>query len=545
MELLQRLFDDTSLLLGISASALVLYITYYNFKKYSFWSSRGIKGPTPLPFLGTTSYYFFTNKILQDQIWNNQYGQVHGVYEGFDPVLRVYDPELLKFIYVKNFDSFTDRNYHRTHDSHLKKWLFWTSGAYWSTQRALITPQFSSKKMKTMFGNMVEAGVTFGRQIEARFSEFRKQEASVGREDLMSLTLDVLSRGLFGIKINTYQNEDSEFNKRAFAFTRFDVPWFILWSCIPRSICRRFEIDITRQSKYEYFEKLSQTVIDQRRKDTSVKRGDIIQTLIDAKIPAKGQDKQTAEGDFDNEDDLYSHYNAKIGQDELKQTYKKQLEQVLFQSFDDDEIKAQMTFFFIAGFDTTSSSLSFCILELAHNQEIQQELFEEIQAAFGGEPIDYTKLQALRKLDATINEALRLYSPVTENQRMVTAKDGVVLPCDPPIWLPKGTVISTNWFVTQRDPRYWKNPLKFDITRFYPENRDLIVSCSYGPFGLGPRNCAGMKFAIMSLKVSLTNLLLKFKIKPGPKSAKYPPEFKQHAFFTQLDQFDIIAEARS
>ena len=60
------------------------------------------------------------------------------------------------------------------------------------------------------------------------------------------------------------------------------------------------------------------------------------------------------------------------------------------------------------------------------------------------------------------------------------------------------------------DPQYFPDPEKFDPERFSDENRDKIDPDTYIPFGVGPRNCIGSRFALMELKTILFYLLLNF-----------------------------------
>ena len=165
-------------------------------------------------------------------------------------------------------------------------------------------------------------------------------------------------------------------------------------------------------------------------------------------------------------------------------------------------------------------------------------------STFTGES-GYSTLLNLTKLDAFISETLRMYAPLNEHNRQVTAPEGVVLPTEPPLRLPHKAVIAVPVFVVQRDEDYWQDPLKFDMTRFYPENRANIKSCSYMPFGVGPRNCVGLRFALLELKLALAHLLLKYQVSPGPKTREYPPKFKRHFIFVQLAHNDFKLDARA
>lgn len=559
--------SETGSILASLVTVLTLVVVYYNVKIYTFWSSRGIKGPLPVPLFGTNIYFIFKDRSVVDFEWRQKYGHTYGTYEGYEPVLRTTDNEIVKHVWIKNFSSFTDRNNHTIHGENLKRWLFWSSGEHWNNQRVLISPMFTSARMKTMFNVMAGCMQRFKDEVERKLrssvglagelDEIAQAKAlaksrqspstDISKDDFMALTLDVIAQGFFSLRFDTYQDKTSEFFKRAFAFSKFDVPYFIMWMFIPDPIRSYFKIDLVKYSHYEYFEKLSQKTIDERRRDPSKRQNDFVQALIEAKLP----DNKTTDGDksnnynkeklYDADDDKEAHYNDNTKFQELELLHEKQLRSVKFRSFDDKEIRAQMTFFFLAGFETTSSSLTFCFYELAHQQAAQSEVYQElISRGFSKDKQpDYSELLSLKKLDALVSECLRLYSPVTEHNRIVTNKDGVTLPTSPPIHLPSGIIISNPGFVYQRDQDYWEKPLQFDMARFYPENRHKIITSTYNPFGLGPRNCAGMRFALLTLKTSLATILLSYRILPGPKSSAYPPEFNRHAFFLQLKHTDF------
>lgn len=67
----------------------------------------------------------------------------------------------------------------------------------------------------------------------------------------------------------------------------------------------------------------------------------------------------------------------------------------------------------------------------------------------------------------------------------------------------------------QHDEKYFPKPEKFDPERFSDENKHTIKPGTYVPFGIGPRNCIGSRFALMEIKVILFYLLLNFSLEPN------------------------------
>lgn len=71
-----------------------------------------------------------------------------------------------------------------------------------------------------------------------------------------------------------------------------------------------------------------------------------------------------------------------------------------------------------------------------------------------------------------------------------------------------------------RDPCAWPEPDKFDPERFLGDNRKSINWTYWQPFGQGPRNCVGMRFALLEIKLAVSHVLTKFRLEPGPRTER-------------------------
>ena len=152
---------------------------------------------------------------------------------------------------------------------------------------------------------------------------------------------------------------------------------------------------------------------------------------------------------------------------------------------------------------------------LATNPEVQEKLVREIEAQFPqpDSRASYDSVASLAYLEQVLCESLRIY-PITAHigrwasqQRTICGKT-----------IPKNCAVSAAVWVLHHDEAFWSEPWTFDPERFSPENRDKIVEMTYMPFGEGPRNCIGRRFALMETKMALVELLRRFRLESCEKT---------------------------
>lgn len=152
---------------------------------------------------------------------------------------------------------------------------------------------------------------------------------------------------------------------------------------------------------------------------------------------------------------------------------------------DMNQLAANVFVFFVAGFETSSSTLSFCLFEIARNPEIQKKVQEEIDRVFksaGADGVTYDMLSELKYLECCIDEALRKY-PIVPVHFRTAARDYKLADSD--LIVPKGTSVMIPVMGFQRDPEIYENPLQFKPERFLNSSNGSGTSKGlfYTPFG--------------------------------------------------------------
>ena len=112
-----------------------------------------------------------------------------------------------------------------------------------------------------------------------------------------------------------------------------------------------------------------------------------------------------------------------------------------------------------------------------------------------------------------MNESLRLNPPLAQVNRECV--DGYKFN---DIYIPAGLQVIITVYFLYRDHDVWPNPEKFDPERFRSPAKDTRHPYQFLQFGLGPRSCIGMRFALMEIKIALVKFLMKYKFVRSPET---------------------------
>ena len=186
-----------------------------------------------------------------------------------------------------------------------------------------------------------------------------------------------------------------------------------------------------------------------------------------------------------------------------------------FSRLSDDEIVAQAVLFLLAGYETSSNTLAFTLYHLAVNPNIQEKLRTEIKEAMESNAKKYLLdvAQNIEYLDCVIKESQRLCPPIALVNRECSEDFDLN-----GIHIPAGTAIGIPIYVLHHDADAWEDPEKFDPERFRDPAKDTRHAFQFLPFGAGPRNCIGMRFALMEVKMALVKILMKYRFVASPET---------------------------
>ncbi|CAG9859765.1 unnamed protein product [Phyllotreta striolata] len=430
-----------------------------------------------------------------------------GFYVLVTPQFIPLDPELLKCILQTNFDHFTNHGFYVNEEGDpLSGHLFNLEDDKWRNLRAKLTPTFTSGKMKMMFQTMVDC--TKG--LEEMLNECAAVNEPVDiKEVLGRFTTDIIGSVAFGIEINSMKNPDTDFRK--YGKYIFEANFrqrlnLIILNTFPRWFVKAVGFKLTRKEIESFFINVVKNTVEYREKN-NIYRKDFMHLLIQLKNMGKvlGDNEETLKG---------NHKNVSEG-------------------LSLNEISAQAFVFFIAGFETSATTMTFALLELAQNQDIQEKLRQEIKHVLKkhDDKLTYDAIMEMSYLDKVISETLRKHPPVNQLPRGCS-KDFQVPNSD--------LVIKSNMMVTipvldiHNDPEYYPNPEKFDPERFNEENIASRPPCTYLPFGEGPRTCIGLRFGKLQAKVGLCSVLSGFNVTLNEKT-NLPIEYSRNFVLTVKD----------
>ncbi|OXA62595.1 Cytochrome P450 4c3 [Folsomia candida] len=154
-------------------------------------------------------------------------------------------------------------------------------------------------------------------------------------------------------------------------------------------------------------------------------------------------------------------------------------------------------------FETTASGMNYTMFLLALNASAQEKVHLELDSIFGGDinrGVTFKDLSDMKYLEMCIKEALRIYPPIPLIAR--NAQEDI----------PLGAQVVILIREILRDPEHFPDPEVFNPDRFLPDECAARHPFAYIPFSAGPRNCLGMKYALIQMKACLAHILRRFRV---------------------------------
>ncbi|KAF8768477.1 Cytochrome P450 3A13 like protein [Argiope bruennichi] len=437
-------------------------------------------------------------------------GRIYGHFEGSRQLLSVGEPTLLRNILVKDFHIFPRGRVFSSSDKIMSYVLSNLQGEDWKRIRSIISPTFSTGKIKRMMSIMKESSETCVQNIKALI---RKREPIHSKRVYGAFTMDVIASSAFSTKIDSHNDPDNEFVKMARKVFSSNINWRFIALLIFPKLQKWLRISFFPPDVCQFFSDVTLQIIEERKR-TGQTRNDFLQLLMDTAQELQ-EDRNPVEDEKDSEDIASPYGGVSTNHQVFTNISKKNMSM--------SELVAQCVVFFIGGYEGVSSVLAFTTYLLALHPAIQEKVHKELVEAVeksNGE-LTYETLQNMKYLDNIISETLRLYPPAIRSERM--AFEDYELG-DTGITIPKGTIVTIPIYAMHRDPDVFPDPDKFDPDRWVEEERTKRDPFAYLPFGAGPRNCVAMRFALIELKVCLAYTVLNFKINTCPQT-KVPLEF--------------------
>jgi cytochrome P450 len=183
------------------------------------------------------------------------------------------------------------------------------------------------------------------------------------------------------------------------------------------------------------------------------------------------------------------------------------------EGFSDREVRDQVMTLMFAGHDTSTSTLTFLMYELAHHPEVVERLVAEQEEVLNGSPPSAEQLERrLPYLEMVLDETLRLYPPAWIGPRRVVREfefSGHRVPA--------GAFLNYSSWASHRLPEVFPEPDAFDPERFERERKAALPRGAYVPFGGGQRICIGKRFGQTEVKLVASMILkrLRLELLPG------------------------------
>uniref|UniRef100_A0A8R1E1V4 CYtochrome P450 family n=1 Tax=Caenorhabditis japonica TaxID=281687 RepID=A0A8R1E1V4_CAEJA len=464
---------------------LLLFTAFAIFTVHLYTSRRkNPYGPFPLPIIGNLHQLGYavwkTGGIVSGfQEIRKRYGNVFTLWFGPLPTVYIADYAVAHETHVKRANTFSARwaigglNYIRE-----GRGIIGSNGEFWREHR-----RFALQTLRN-FGlgkNVMEERIM--EEFYYRITDFQSQngEIIVHAGTFFDLLVGSIINKL--LVSERFEKDDEEFEKLKNNLARAFESLSIIDAFTPLPLLKsRFMAWRTKKvfAPLDFVLKMTEKTV--QKKIAAVKNGDV-----------------ELDGDGDDFVEAFLIKMAKDNKDGVKNS-----------SFTLDTLTIDIYDLWLAGQETTSTTLTWACACLLNNPHVVRKLREEllgVTRAAGREHVSLTDRTITPYLNATINEVQRISSILNVNLFRVMEEDTII--DGQPI--SSGTVFTTQLAMIHTDETLFKDHEQFDPERFID---DTGLEKKLIPFGIGKRSCPGESLARAELYLILGNLALKYDLEP-------------------------------
>uniref|UniRef100_A0A182P4I7 Uncharacterized protein n=1 Tax=Anopheles epiroticus TaxID=199890 RepID=A0A182P4I7_9DIPT len=365
----------------------------------------------------------------------------------------------------------------------LSKGLFGAPATLWKRHRKLLNTSFSPAVLKSFVPTLNAKAAQFSQELEGQASG----ECFDVHTLLARYTLVTISSTTFGADLSVEKREVlEEYSSNAIqmftnCFERIYKAWLH-----PEPIYRLTAAFREEEMRLKIFKRMSKKIMAMRQ----------------ALVPRKPKDEQQQQQDSDPEDNQ-EFPKAKIFIERLEE-----IAQDPANGIDEDGFQQHIDTMLFGGNDTSAQALANTLLTLGMYPDWQERVYQEIMDVAPSGPISYDDLSKLTCMEMFLKETIRLL-PITGLVARAPVKEVQAQH----ITVPSGAIVLIPLLKMHRDKAIWgPDAEQFNPDNFLPERCAERHPYAFIPFSQGPRNCIGMKYGWISMKVLLCHVVRRYRI---------------------------------
>jgi cytochrome P450 len=380
-----------------------------------------------------------------------EYGDITGLRVLNFRSIFINHPDLIEEVLVTNARKYSKGRVLRANRHVFGEGLLTSEGDFWLRQRRLAQPAFHRARIASYAATMVE-------YTQRMLNGWRGGDERDAHQEMMRLTLQIVGKTLFDADVERdAQDVGKSLELLLEIGANFRRAIFVPhWLPTPTNLRVKREV--------AQIEKILYRIIGERR--------------------ASGRDAG----------DLLSMLLSAQDEDGSRMT--------------DRQLRDEAITLFLAGHETTASTLSWTWWLLAKNPAVEAKLHAELDAVLGDRAPSLDDLPRLAYAGNVITESLRLY-PAAWGMARLAVEDHEIAGYP----VTKGMGVAMAQWVVHRDPRWYDTPEEFRPERWENDLWKRLPRFAYFPFGGGPRQCIGNAFALMEATLILATIARKFRLR--------------------------------